>query len=187
MGRRKRYDPRRVAISKERELRSAWVSPGGSAVVGTAHLYDVTDRNFDRLNRWVFSVRVPKAPRDRVIVSPLIAPGKIRWAGIERRSVVFVPARRGPYRGWLYCKLNVADPSGERTKIGISRGEKDALPAWFDRFQSHTRLKETVTTTRGTDRRAQVAVVRREAHETMIRLFFALKVWVLHESIQVKR
>lgn len=186
MGRRRRFDPQRVAVSRTQELRSAWRSPGGGPVLGTAHLYDVTDGNFDRLNRWIFSVRVPRGKPGRVIVSPLIAPGKTTWAGIERRSVVFVPATRRPYRGFMYCKLNVADPSGERTKIGIRRGEKGILPRWFDALRSHTRLKETVAATHGTDRTAQVAIVPRHDHERMIRVYFALKVWVLHEAVQVK-
>lgn len=186
MPRRRRYDPELVAVAKEKEVRSAWLSPGGAAVVGTAHLYEVEDGNFDRLNRWIFSVRVPREPRGRIVVSPLIAPGKKAWAGIDRRAVVFVHATRHPYRGHVYCKLNVADPSGARTKIGVARGEKDVLPRWFEPLQSRLRVKETVTTTHGTDRKALVAIVPAGAYETMIRLFFALKVWILQEAIQIK-
>jgi hypothetical protein len=155
-------------------------------VLGTAHLYTVKDANFDRLNEWVFSVQVPRNRRDYVVVGPLIVPGKRAWAGLARRSVLFVPATRNPYRRWMYCKINVADPTGARTKIGVRRGEKDILPKWFDEFSGHLRLKKTVTTTRGRDMNAQVAVVERDSHALMIRLFFALKVWVLQESVLIK-
>lgn len=186
MGRRKRYDPKLVTVSALRELRSTWMAPGSAPALGTAYLYNVKDGNFDRLNDWVFSVQVPKDRHGDTVVSPLIVPGKKAWAGIARRSVLFVPATKHPYRRCLYCKINVADPSGERTKIGVRRGEKGILPKWFEEFSDDLRLKKTVTTTRGRDENAQVAVVPRDDHERMIQVFFALKVWVLQELVQIK-
>ena len=44
------------------------------------------------------------------------------------------------------------------------------------------RLKKTVATTRGHDDQAQVILVDCYDHKLMIRLFFALKVWVLQEK-----
>jgi hypothetical protein len=45
------------------------------------------------------------------------------------------------------------------------------------------RIKEKVRPTRGTDGKALVVLVPPGAHEWMIRLFFATKVWVLKEKI----
>jgi hypothetical protein len=49
------------------------------------------------------------------------------------------------------------------------------------------RLKDTVTTTRGTDAKAQVVLMDREDHSTMIKLYFALKVWVMQEDFSLDR
>jgi hypothetical protein len=45
------------------------------------------------------------------------------------------------------------------------------------------RLKQKVRTTKGNDGEDLVILVRPDDHETMIRLFFATKVWVLKERI----
>ena len=50
----------------------------------------------------------------------------------------------------------------------------------------YMRVKDTVTTTHGTDGRALVVVVSRDAHDEMIRIFFAMKIWVLQESFVVR-
>jgi hypothetical protein len=45
------------------------------------------------------------------------------------------------------------------------------------------RLKRKVRSTKGNDGEDLVVLVRPDDHETMIRLFFAMKVWVLKERI----
>jgi hypothetical protein len=45
------------------------------------------------------------------------------------------------------------------------------------------RVKEKVRNTRGTDGQALVLLVQAEDHPTMIRLFFATKVWIMTERI----
>jgi hypothetical protein len=182
----KRYDRARVLVTELESMRASWQGPDRRPVLGTAHLYGVRDENFGRLNEWVFSVQVPRQRAGQIVVAPLVIPGKRAWASLSRRSIVFVPATRRPYHRFMYCKLNVADPSGARTKIGIRRGEKAMLPKWFDGFESHLKVKSTVARTRGRDDRALVAIAERDAHALMIELFFALKVWVLQEAVQVK-
>jgi hypothetical protein len=179
---RKRYDWRKVDVSYLDENRASW-KMAGHTVRGTDSTYRVRDRNFDRLNWWTMVVRVPNERAAGIVVQPLQAPGKKSWAGIERRSIVLVRGTKNRYRGEVYCKVNLADPTQGKTKIGFRRGERDVLPGWFDHLKHRMRLKDTVTTTRGSDGKSQVVVMAPDDHERMIRLFFALKVWVLEEGI----
>jgi hypothetical protein len=158
----------------------------GRTVRGVEYSYAVKDRNFGRLNGWKYLVRVPDSSRDEIVVQPVSVPGKQVWAGLDRRSIVFVRATKNPHRSKMYCKVNLADPMAERTKVGTRRGERDLLPRWFDYFRPHMRLKNTVTTTAGHDGMAQVVRVGPEDHRRMVRLFFALKVWVLEEGVVIK-
>jgi hypothetical protein len=48
------------------------------------------------------------------------------------------------------------------------------------------RLKKNVRPTRGTDGEALVVLVPAGDHAAMIRLFFAMKVWVMKERIVLK-
>ena len=45
------------------------------------------------------------------------------------------------------------------------------------------RLKQNVRPTRGTDGEVLVVLVPSDDHAAMIRLFFAMKVWVLKERV----
>lgn len=180
---RQSYKPKSLCIDLQDKHRGSWQQVGeGRAVKGTEYLYSVKDQNYSSLNRWTIAVRVPNSPFDAIIVQPLITPGKKVWAGLERNSIVLVRAKKNPFKGRVYCKLNLADPSGWQTKKGTRRGERNALPKWFRFFAWRMRLKHTVTTTKGTDAKAQVVLIRPEDHNTMIRLFFALKVWVMAEG-----
>ena len=69
--------------------------------------------------------------------------------------------------------MNLADPTGWQNKVGARRGERGALPKWFQRIGYRMRLKQTVSKTRGTDANAQVVLVRPADHKTMISLYFA--------------
>ena len=62
--------------------------------------------------------------------------------------------------------------------------ERDLLPKWFDALSHRLRAKESVRRTKGTDGSALVALVQDDDHEMMIRLFFAMKVWVLKEGFE---
>jgi hypothetical protein len=48
------------------------------------------------------------------------------------------------------------------------------------------RTKSRVRSTRGTDENALVILVDPDDHALMIRLFFAMKVWVLKEGIELE-
>ncbi len=178
------YKTKLVEIVLTETRRATWTM-ARHPVSGSEHVYGVTDENYSRLNRWSFAVRVPERGGRGIVVQPLRVPPKRVWAGLERRSVIWKAATIHPYRNRVYCKVNLADPSQERTKIGLRRGERRLLPRWFKGSRHRLRLKGTVTTTRGRDSQAQVLVVKKNDHVRMIKLFFALKVWVLEEDYQI--
>jgi hypothetical protein len=76
----------------------------------------------------------------------------------------------------------LSDPTGRFNRVGISRDDRDVLPPWFSAFKRGVRLKRTVATTRGTDGKSLVVVVALDDHERMIRVYFAMRVWVLSEN-----
>lgn len=184
MGSRKRYRISNLQITLANAGRASWQF-AGRTVHGHDHLYEVRDLNFPSLNNWTVAVRVPKRGIGSVVVQPRQVPGKRTWAGLDRRSLVFVRATRLPYRDRRYCKISLADPSGVRTKHTLSRGARSHFPHWLKQYQYRIRLKQTVALTKGNDGNALVAVVWPEDYPTMIRLYFALKVWVLEERFQI--
>ena len=78
------------------------------------------------------------------------------------------------------------DPRGTRTKDVIRGDQRRDLPRWFDSLQSRMRTKERVRSTRGTDGNTLVILVNPDDHTMMIRLYFAMKVWVLKEGIELE-
>jgi hypothetical protein len=180
----KKYQAINVDVRLERERRSSW-KWDNRTIRGVELIYEAFDRNFDRLNRWTFSVRVPQ-DRGQIVVQPRSAPGKKVFASLERRSVVFTKATKNPYRTQLYCKANLADPTGAKNRVSTKRGERSLLPSWFKYFVPQMRLKHTVTTTAGYDGESQVVLVGRDDYERMIRLFFALRIWILQEDVVIE-
>ena len=174
--------PEATSIKHLEDRRASW-EWRARKVIGTEHVYAVQDENFDRLNTWKMVVQVPKA-RGAVIVRPLESPGRKALAGVVRKSIVFQRATLPAYRRYLYCKVTLADPSGSQTKFGMRRGERDVLPKWFAPLRRGMRLKGTVTTTHGPTT-AQVLLARPDNHMRMVRIFFALKVWVLTQNYQL--
>ena len=130
-----------------------------------------------------FVVRAPAAASEPVEVRPRSTPNLKVWAELPNRSLTFPRATRGDARGKRYCKVSLADPTGERTKDLVRGDERHELPAWFDILQTRMRLKQTVRPTRGTDGEVLVVLVPPDDHAAMIRLFFAMKVWVLKERV----
>jgi len=186
MPRHKRYNPRLIDVIFQEEHSQSW-KMAGRVTRGWEAIYNVEDRNFGRLKRWIFAIRTPKQRSGNIVVQPVHAPPKRVWAGLDRRSIVFVRATKHPYRSTVYCKVNLADPYFIKTKVGTSRGQRGLLPKWFDYFRPYMRLKNTVTTTAGHDGDAQVVVMDPQDHDRMIRLFIALKAWVLQEGIVVEK
>jgi len=179
---RQNYKIEKLEIKSLEPRTGSWSAFGGAATKGTEHLYEVKDANYRIMNKWTIAVRVPNAKHHNIIVQPILTPGKKVWAGIDRKPIVLVYATKHPYRGQVYCKLNLA--SG-KTKKATNRGERDDLPKWFDFLKSKMRLKPNVKPTRGTDFNAQVAVIKPDDHQTMIALYFALKVWVMAEGFSL--
>jgi hypothetical protein len=180
MPRSPRYQTARLETVASSERPSSWTFTR-EPVSGTEFTYAVVDGNFRSRNLWEFTVRVPTGSDERIEVRPRLVPPLKAWAGLERRSLTFTRARRNAYRGWHYCQVALADPTGERTKDVVRMDQRRDLPKWFDDFSARLRRKETVRATRGHDADELVALVRPGEHDRMIALFFATKVWVLKE------
>jgi hypothetical protein len=75
----------------------------------------------------------------------------------------------------------LADPTGEKSRVIVRTDQRGKLPRWFDAVRGRMRTKEKVKPTRGTDGQSLVILVPADDHVSMIRLFFATKVWILKE------
>jgi hypothetical protein len=163
---------------------STWTF-GGESVAGTEQSYSVRDANFPSRNQWEFLVRTPNARDGRIEVRPRTTPNVKVWAELPDRSLTFTRATIGDARGKWYCKVALADPTGKRSRDVVRGDERNELPPWFDTLKGRMRLKQRVRTTKGNDGEDLVVLVGPDDHEAMIRLFFAMKVWVLKERISL--
>lgn len=157
----------------------------GRNIKGTIFEYLVTDHNFQTDRKWRFAVRVPNDFRSAgyIEVRALHNPQKRCWSGIERMSVNFARATRPNYKGLLYAKVFLADPTGKSNKRGLRRGEKMFLPPYLRRLK--LRVKKTVASTRGTDGKSLVAVANPNKHADMIKVFMATRAWVLYNKLSL--
>ena len=195
MASRKRYRLDQVAVEAVEVRRGKWsFAKGGrqAPVRGNEHRYSVTDGNLRGRARWEFLIRVPDATDGRVEVRPSATPPTRTWKALTYRSLQFQKATKGDARGKRYCKVSLAvppsgrareDPRGTRTKDVIRWDQRRDLPKWFESLQGRMRTKERVRSTRGTDGKTLVILVSPDDHAMMIRLYFAMKVWVLKEGI----
>jgi hypothetical protein len=186
MAPRKRYQLDRVTVEPREQRSATWTFPGSNGrepVSGTEHVYAVIDENQGGHYLWEFVVKVPNSRSGQIEVRPRTTPNLKVWAELPDRSLMFSPATRVEARGKWYCKVFMADPSGGRTKSGVRADQRQKLPSWFDALQSRMRRKQSVRPTKGTDGEALVVLVPAGDHEAMIRLFFAMKVWVLKERV----
>lgn len=181
---RKRYRLDKVIIEPIEERSASWAF-AGRAITGTEYSFTVTDRNYQQRNRWDFVVRVPRVTGEGIEVRPTQLPNDSAWAELDRRSLMFNRATRGKYRGQKYCLVALADPTGHRTKDVVHQGEKESLPAWFDQLSKRIKVKDTIRQSRGTDGHSLVAIVKPRDFEVMIRVYFALKVWILKEGFSL--
>jgi hypothetical protein len=198
MASRKRYRLDQVALEPGETRRAKWTfAKGGrqAPVKGTEHLYTVTDGNLSGRNKWEFLVRVPDDADGRVEIRPRSTPPTQTWKALTYRSIQFQKATKGEARGKRYCKVSLAvppkgrakdDPRGTRTKDVIRGDQRRDLPKWFESLQGRMRTKESVRSTRGTDGNTLVILVQPDDHAKMIRLYFAMKVWVLKEGIELE-
>jgi hypothetical protein len=184
MARRRKYQLEKVLVSAGESRPATWTF-GGTAQQGTEQLFAVTDTNFDSRNQWEFMVRLPKRKAERIEVRPRIAPNVKVWAELPDRSITFMRATIGDARGRRYCQVALADPSGQRSRVIVRGDQRSQLPSWFDGLKGRMRVKENINRTRGTDGKALVLLVAEDDHRTMIRMFFALKVWVVREKFEL--
>ncbi|MGH7684725.1 MAG: BRCT domain-containing protein, partial [Vulcanimicrobiaceae bacterium] len=105
------------------------------------------------------------------------------WAGLDRRAIAFQRATIGRHTGKVYAKLSIADVKGEKTRHVLRKEEKSVIPRWLREF---TPIQKGRATSAGLDRKHLVSVVEREDHSRMIRLFLALKAWVLDDGYDPK-
>ena len=179
---RKRYRLDRVKVAPLDSRPTSWAF-AGTPMRGTELAYSVTDTNLSSRNRWEFIIRVPGDPKGRIEVRPRTTPNFKAWAELPDRSLTFSLATRGTARGRWYCQVALADAAGERSKAVVSTGQRTDLPHWFSELSGRMRRKEAVKPTKGTDANALVILLAAGDHATMIRLYFATKVWILSEEI----
>ena len=148
---------------------------GGTKTRGLSRVFDVIDHNFQSKNRWTFEVFVPSRwmRGDHISVQPIRVPNRKAWSELERRSLQFGKCTLGRWRKLSYGKLAMA--SNEKNREYLREGEKP--PRWLKDFA--IKPKRRVATTRGYDGHDLVALVDPQDHAAMIRLFLALKPWVL--------
>jgi hypothetical protein len=182
MALRTRYALDRVTVEPGEERASSWTF-AGKPVTGVERSYTVRDGNFRSRNEWEFIVRTPRDRGGRIEVRPRTTPNVRAWAELPDRSLTFARATKGGARGKWYCQVALADPTGEKSRAIVRADQRDRLPRWFDAVRGKMRTKEKVKPTRGTDGRALVVLVPPADHVSMIRLFFATKVWILKERI----
>lgn len=183
---RRRYRLERVDAALTSERRSRWKIREEPLVAGIEYVYDVTDANYARHNTWEFLVRVPKARGGSIEVRPSVVPNVRAWAGLDRRAIMFERVTIGRHRGDCYCKVAIADPSGERTRLIARVDEKDRLPYWFRSVRARMRSKKAIRHTRGTDGDSLVITLPADDHQQMIALFLAAKAWVLKERFRFR-
>jgi hypothetical protein len=182
MAPRMRYRLDQVTVEPGEERASTWTF-GGKPVSGIEQTYTVRDDNFRSRNQWEFVVRRPRDRDERIEVRPRTTPNVKAWAELPDRSLTFARATKGEARGKWYCQVALADPTGHKSRDIVRGDERRQLPRWFDAVKGRMRIKENVRNTRGTDGQALVILVPADDHVSMIRLFFATKVWILKERI----
>ncbi len=181
MPRRRKYQLDKVVVEAGDRRPASWTF-GGTAQQGTEQTFLVTDGNFSARSTWEFMARIPKRAKDRLEIRPRTTPNIKVWAELPDRSITFMRATLGEARGKRYCQVALADPTGGRSRVIVRGDQRSLLPSWFDGLKGRMRVKENVNRTRGTDAKALVVLVSEGDYATMIRIFFALKVWTLKES-----
>jgi len=184
MAKMKNYRLDRVMVEQGEAFPAQWTF-AGTSMSGTEQWYGVTDGNFPTRNKWEFVLRLPKAAGERIEVRPRSTPKLKVWEELTDRSLTFMRATMPAARGKRYCQVALADPTGQKTKDVIRTDERHHLPKWLEPISHRLRAKESVRRTKGTDGKALVVLVQDTDHEMMIRLFFAMKVWVLKEKFSL--
>ena len=167
------------------DTRPATWTFAGSPMRGREHRYSVVDRNHQSRNTWEFVVHVPDEARGRVEVRPVRVPNDSSFAGLDRRSITFMPATMPRYRQYRYCQLSLADPVGGASRRVVNIRQKGELPYWLSKLGWRLRRKSTVRRTRGTDGESLAVLVGADDHRMMICLFLGTKAWIIKRGISL--
>lgn len=175
----------KIIIKPKRSQKGKWKWRKKN-VTGRLYEYDVIDNNRENYKHWKFQVRVPDKFKKGtyIIVQPIQHPQLKVLGEIERRSISLGRATRGKYLAKAYAKVMLGDTDDNKNRRGVRIEQRRSLPPYIREFR--LRAKQTVTTTKGTDGKALVAVVDPEAHDTMIKLFLATRAWVLFGGFNLK-
>ncbi len=183
MARKTNLDVGLIVVSPGRVEEDAYWEFRGAVSHGAIYHYTVLDAN-DRLPLpWWFLVHVPKELRKGgyVLLQALDYPRIKSWTPVVRTVINFAKATMPDYRSMVYAKIRLADPAGAQKYENVTWEHRQVLPPYLRAFD--LRAKKRVATTRGRDADSLVALVRRDDHACMIRLFFATKVWPLREGL----
>ncbi len=180
----RKLNPDSIRIELAERVSENWSAYGGSIVRGHRHVYRVADGNRASYKKWEFAVRVPEPLEGgNIEVFPTKHPASKAFGRLPHRAVMFIETTKLQGNGLWYCKVNMSDPSGDKTKVGFRFENRDELKKWIKGFpESIFRRKHAVCETQGNDGDSLVCLVRPENHERMIRLYFAMRVWVLQEE-----
>ena len=174
------FNVQALTCNREAQFESTW-RMAGQEVKGVTNVYGVKDENLPPDNTWIFYVHVPESSdeNENIIVKPEAAPARDKLLPVERRAITFMPANMPPHQEMAYCKINLADPTGAKNKIGVRFEHRSYLPEWMCDFHKDMYPKEDVKTTQGRDGKALIVVVNPGDHEKMIKLFIATRAWPL--------
>ena len=112
-----RYRLDRVNIELKSDRPARWKIREEPVVRGTEYVYGATDGNYAQRNQWEFLGTRPEEEGELDRGSAVIRAGRQVWNGMERRAMMFERIRRGRNVGDCYCKVALADPAGERTRL----------------------------------------------------------------------
>jgi hypothetical protein len=173
----------RIVVSQARIEDDAHWEFSGRVSHGAVYHYAALDANDEMPLPWWFLLHVPKEfnKGSYLLLQALDYPRTKAWTPIARTVINFAKATMPDYRGMLYAKIRLADPLGSQKYESVAWANRLALPEYVRTFE--LRAKKLVATTRGSDANSLVAVVRRDDHAQMIRLFFATKAWPLREGL----
>lgn len=164
--------------------------------------YVVRDRNLRVRGAWVIELHTKQvtepngAVHEATVVKALLAPktASKRMTSLTRQSIMFQPGRQGKYRGLPYAHITFREPDALGGKRTAGRGQKGALPTWFNRrYGRRTRLRETVQGKVISDDAVgqrlskyhdikQVVVLDEWDDEEFIRLFFMMRVFTSEQG-----
>jgi hypothetical protein len=175
--RRHQFKPEHVEVAFASEKKARWEFKGHISR-GLELLYEVKDLNYASRRDWTFMVRVPAhwGGDSYISISPLRIANREIWAGLDRRSLQFARGTIGRHRGRAYAKLSIADVTGEKNRRVLSTEDRSGLPSWLYAFRPVAKRRVIRS---GRDEASLVAVSDKKDYPRMIRLFLALKAWVL--------